>query len=339
MFGVFSALPVDPGPVLQRRQVKGPLQAGFVGTLEASASPVAAAEAIREGSIDPDRSGRPARHGSVPMRNADVAPWNLTATTGRTSSKASSSPNRWFISAPSVTVTPRLRSMSSAGRTAAPKIVSPFAKRISELGIVAVEHQIRPHSKMLLPVQRDGRRSRQPQDDSSKHTRTAREHALYDSPGRLRSSAAACCSSSFAHKLSVRRPWTTTRSGVASWHLELGGHAALETWNYNTSHEELFGMRAGLSYGLGKGITLLAGGSLYYVDQRGVDGCLMDATVGIRGRVFRRGRVSLFLEGEVGVSESDTYVPPRGTRFNYVALGADSAQQSGSARVCICSPG
>jgi hypothetical protein len=35
--------------------------------------------------------------------------------------------------------------------------------------------------------------------------------------------------------------------------------------------------------------------------------------------------VSLFLEGEVGVSESDTYVPPRGTRFNYVALGAAGA--------------
>jgi hypothetical protein len=113
--------------------------------------------------------------------------------------------------------------------------------------------------------------------------------------------------------------------GRRGWHLELGGHAALETWNYNISHEELFGMRAGLSYGLGKGIALLAGGSLYYVDQRGVDGCLLDATIGIRTRVYRRGRVALFLEGEVGVSESDTYVPPRGTRFNYVALGAAGA--------------
>ena len=85
-----------------------------------------------------------------------------------------------------------------------------------------------------------------------------------------------------------------------SWHLELGGHAALETWNYNISHEEMFGVRAGLTYGLGNGITLLASGTLYYVDQRGVDGCLMGATVGLRGRVYRKGRVSLFLEAEVG---------------------------------------
>jgi hypothetical protein len=109
------------------------------------------------------------------------------------------------------------------------------------------------------------------------------------------------------------------------WHLELGGHGALETWNYNASHEEMFGFRAGLTYGLGNGITLTAGGPLYYVDQRGVDGYLLGATAGVRGRLYRRGRVSLFLEGEVGVSEADTPVPPRGTRFNYLALGGVGA--------------
>lgn len=105
------------------------------------------------------------------------------------------------------------------------------------------------------------------------------------------------------------------------WHLELGGHGALETWNYNTSHEEMYGLRAGLAYGLGNGITLTAGGPLYYVAQRGVDGYLFGATFGVRGRVYRRGRVSVFLEGELGISESDTFVPPRGTRFNYLASG------------------
>jgi hypothetical protein len=109
------------------------------------------------------------------------------------------------------------------------------------------------------------------------------------------------------------------------WHLELGGHVALETWNYNGSHEEMHGSRAGLTYGLGNGITLIAGGSLYYIDQRGIDGCLLAATIGIRGRVYRRGRVSLFLEGEVGASDADTHVPPRGTRFNYIAQGGAGA--------------
>src|SRR5688572_3299110 len=110
-----------------------------------------------------------------------------------------------------------------------------------------------------------------------------------------------------------------------AWTLDLGGHAAFETWNYNTSREEMTGLRAGLTYGLGKGIVLVAGAPLYHVWQRGVDGLLFGVTGGIRGRVYRRGRVSVFLEAEVGVSESDTYVPPRGTRFNYLALGSAGA--------------
>ena len=106
-----------------------------------------------------------------------------------------------------------------------------------------------------------------------------------------------------------------------AWHLELGGHGALETWNYNGSHEEMFGLRTGFTYGLGGNITFIAGWPLYYVSQRGIDGSLFGTTFGLRGRVYRHGRVSAFLEFEVGVSEADTSVPPRGTRFNYVAMG------------------
>ena len=106
------------------------------------------------------------------------------------------------------------------------------------------------------------------------------------------------------------------------WHLELGGHGAVETWNYNISREEMYGTRAGLTYGLGNGITFIAGSALYHVSQRGVDGYLLGATFGVRGRVYRKGRTAAFLQFEVGVSEADTAVPPRGTRFNYLALGA-----------------
>ena len=109
------------------------------------------------------------------------------------------------------------------------------------------------------------------------------------------------------------------------WHLELGGHWAPETWNYNRSREVMEGVRAGLTYGVGNGITLLAGGPLYHVSQRGVDGYLLGATFGLRGRVLRRGRFAGYLEFEVGVSEADTFVPPGGTRFNYLALGAAGA--------------
>lgn len=106
-----------------------------------------------------------------------------------------------------------------------------------------------------------------------------------------------------------------------SWSLELGGHGALETWNYNVSHEEMLAIVPGFTYGIGKGVVLKLGLPLYRVWQRGTDGYLFGVTWGARGRFLRGRQWSLYWEGEVGVSESDTYVPPGGTRFNYLALG------------------
>ena len=103
------------------------------------------------------------------------------------------------------------------------------------------------------------------------------------------------------------------------WHLELSYHAAAETWNYNISREEMHGINAGLTYGLLEGLVLTARAPLYYVNQRGIDGFLLGATIGVRGVVYRHQRLSFFLEVDVGISESDTPVPPRGTRFNYLA--------------------
>jgi hypothetical protein len=109
------------------------------------------------------------------------------------------------------------------------------------------------------------------------------------------------------------------------WHLELAGQGGVETWNYNGNHEEMLGPYVGLTYGLGKGLVLTAGAPLYRVWQRGVDGYLLGATWGVRGRIFRTRGVSFFWEVEVGISESDTFVPPRGTRFNYLVLGSGGA--------------
>lgn len=105
------------------------------------------------------------------------------------------------------------------------------------------------------------------------------------------------------------------------WHLELGTHGALETWNYNLSHEEMLCAYTGITYGVGKGVVLKIGSPLYYVWQRGTDGWLLGLTWGARGGIVRRTRWSVFWEFEVGISEADTQVPPRGTRFNYLALG------------------
>ena len=105
------------------------------------------------------------------------------------------------------------------------------------------------------------------------------------------------------------------------WHLELTGHGALETWNYNGNHEEMAGHFAGITYGIREGLALKIASPLYHVWQRGTDAYLFGLTWGVRGRLARKRRWSAFWEFEVGVSESDTYVPPRGTRFNYLAIG------------------
>jgi hypothetical protein len=105
------------------------------------------------------------------------------------------------------------------------------------------------------------------------------------------------------------------------WHLDLGAHGALEAWNYNISHEEMAGVVPGLTYGLRDGLQLTASWPMYFVSQRGVDAWLVGATFGMRARIYRRARWNAFLELKLGVSEADTLVPPRGTRFNYLALG------------------
>jgi hypothetical protein len=109
------------------------------------------------------------------------------------------------------------------------------------------------------------------------------------------------------------------------WHLELSADLALEAWNYNANREEMYGLAPGITYGLREGLVLTGGGPLYYVSQRGVDAFLLGATFGVRGRVLKRGRTAGFVEFQVGVSHADTYTPPRGTRFNYLALGGAGA--------------
>ncbi len=110
-----------------------------------------------------------------------------------------------------------------------------------------------------------------------------------------------------------------------SWSLELASHAAFETWNYNISHEEMYAIVAGVTYGIRDGLVLTAAAPLYYVDQRGIDAWMLGVTAGVRGRLVRRGRVTAYWEVEVGISEADTDTPPRGTRVNYLALGGAGA--------------
>ena len=106
------------------------------------------------------------------------------------------------------------------------------------------------------------------------------------------------------------------------WHFQGTVHGASEAWNYNISHEELYGISQGLAYGLRDGLALTMDQRIYYISQRANDTWLLGLTCGVRGRVYRRGRTSIFLEGYVGISDGAIATPPRGTRFNYLAGGS-----------------
>ena len=105
------------------------------------------------------------------------------------------------------------------------------------------------------------------------------------------------------------------------WRAEFLAQAALEAWNYNPSHEELYGLVQGMTYGLRDGLVLMARQRLYYVSQRRNDSRLLGLTSGLRARVYRRGRVSGFLQFDLGITDAAVALPPGGTRFNYIAIG------------------
>jgi hypothetical protein len=109
------------------------------------------------------------------------------------------------------------------------------------------------------------------------------------------------------------------------WHFEVDAAAALEAWNYNISHEEVYGLSEGITYGLRDGLVLRANQRFAYVSQRAEDAVLLGLTIGVRGRVYRHGRVSAFLQGDLGISHTAIAAPPRGTRFNYLAMGGGGA--------------
>jgi hypothetical protein len=106
-----------------------------------------------------------------------------------------------------------------------------------------------------------------------------------------------------------------------SWQLEVIGDGVIETWNYNGNHEDMAGLFPGFTYGFREGLAIKVAFPLHYVWQRDTDAYVFGATCGIRGRFTRKAGWSAFWEFEIGVSEADTYTPPRGTRFNYLAIG------------------
>ena len=103
------------------------------------------------------------------------------------------------------------------------------------------------------------------------------------------------------------------------WRAEFLAQAALEAWNYNPSHEELYGLVQGVTYAVRDGLVLVARQRIHYISQRRNDSRLLGITTGLRGRVYRRGRATGFWQFDIGISDAAVALPPGGTRFNYLA--------------------
>ena len=117
------------------------------------------------------------------------------------------------------------------------------------------------------------------------------------------------------------------------WRAEFLAVAALEAWNYNPSHEELYGLVQGITYGLRDGLVLMARQRLFYVSQRKNDSRVLGLTSGLRWRFYRRGRTSAFVQFDLGISDAAVALPPGGTRFNYLAVGGGGVMVQISRRV------
>ncbi len=117
------------------------------------------------------------------------------------------------------------------------------------------------------------------------------------------------------------------------WSAEFLVQAALEAWNYNPSHEELYGLSQGLTYAVRDGLAVIVRQRLYYVSQRRNDSRALGLSSGLRVRVYRRGRASGFLQVEFGIADAAVALPPGGTRFNYLAIGGGGLMMQMSGRI------
>ena len=103
--------------------------------------------------------------------------------------------------------------------------------------------------------------------------------------------------------------------------VEFAGTVAPEAWNLNGSHEWIVDGTFSVWWAYADGKSLVVEFHAAPVFQDRPRMAFVNAITPIaRCRILDRGRSTMFVEFGVGVSWSDTTVPPRGTRFNYLSV-------------------
>ena len=114
----------------------------------------------------------------------------------------------------------------------------------------------------------------------------------------------------------ARGPFTKNAIGV-----ELAGSLLTEAWNLNGAREWWGAGSFAMSWAFKDGMALVVEFQAAGIEQSPPRSAFLNGIIPMaRFRLFERGQSSMFLETGAGVSWSDTVVPPRGTRFNYLIV-------------------
>ncbi len=114
----------------------------------------------------------------------------------------------------------------------------------------------------------------------------------------------------------VAGPFTKGVIGV-----ELGGALLAEAWNFNRNFEWIADGTFAVSWAFAEGTSLVVEFHAAGIAQERPRTAFLNGIMPVmRFRVLKRGDTSMFIDLGAGVSWSDTVVPPRGTRFNYLIV-------------------
>jgi hypothetical protein len=117
-------------------------------------------------------------------------------------------------------------------------------------------------------------------------------------------------------QVAARGPFQAGALGV-----EFAGTIGIEAWNVNGSREWMADGTFSIWWSLHEGLSLVTELHAIPVHQARPRTAFLTAFVPMmRFRLLERRATSLFVDAGAGVAWSDTAVPPRGTRFNFLIV-------------------